>query len=32
MFSTNLKFVADCLMKWFYKKFKLKNLELCLHQ
>ena len=28
MFSTELKFVADCLLKWFNKKFKLNNLEL----
>ena len=28
MFSTKLKFAADCLLKWFNKKFKLYNLEL----
>ena len=28
MFSTKLKFAADCLLKWFNKKFKLNNLEL----
>ena len=28
MFSTELKFTADCLLKWFDKKFKLNNLEL----
>ena len=28
MFSTELKFAADCLLKWFNKKFKSNNLEL----
>ena len=28
IFSTKLKFAADCLLKWFNKKFKLNNLEL----
>ena len=28
MFSTDLKFAADCLLKWFNKKFKLNYLEL----
>ena len=28
MFSTELKFAADCLLKWFNKKFKWNNLEL----
>ena len=27
IFSTKLKFAADCLLKWFNKKFKLNNLE-----
>ena len=27
VFSTKLKFAADCLLKWFNKKFKLNNLE-----
>ena len=28
MLSTELKFAADCLLKWFNKKFKPNNLEL----
>ena len=28
MFSAELKFAADCLLKWFNKKFKSNNLEL----
>ena len=28
MFSTEIKFVGDCLIKWFNKEFKSKNLEL----
>ena len=28
MFSTEIKFAGDCLIKWFNKKFKSKNLEL----
>ena len=28
MFSTELKFAADCLLKWFKKKFNSNNLEL----
>ena len=28
MFSTELKFAADCLLAWFNKKFKNNNLEL----
>ena len=28
MFSTEIKFAGDCLVKWFNKKFKFKNLEL----
>ena len=28
MFSTELKFAANYLLKWFNKKFKLNNLEL----
>ena len=28
MFSTELKFAADCLLKWFNRKFKSNNLEL----
>ena len=28
MFTTELKFAVDCLMKWFNKKFKSNNLEL----
>ena len=28
MFSTKIKFAGDCLIKWFNKKFKSKNLEL----
>ena len=28
MFSTEIKFAGDCLIKWFNKKFKFKNLEL----
>ena len=28
MFSTEIKFEGDCLIKWFNKKFKSKNLEL----
>ena len=32
MISTELKFGADFLMEWFDKKFKLKNLELSVHQ
>ena len=27
MFSTELKFAADCLPKWFDRKFKSNNLE-----
>ena len=28
MFTTELKFAGDCLLKWFNKKYKSKNLEL----
>ena len=28
MFSTKLKIAADCLLNWFNRKFKNKNLEL----
>ena len=28
MFSTEIKFSRDCLIKWYNKKFKSKNLEL----
>ena len=28
MFSTEIKFAGDCLIKWFNKKFESKNLEL----
>ena len=28
MFTTELKFAADCLLKWFNKKFKSNNLQL----
>ena len=28
MFTTELKFAEDCLLKWFNKKYKSKNLEL----
>ena len=28
MFNTEIKFAGDCLIKWFNKKFKSKNLEL----
>ena len=28
IFTTELKFVGDCLLKWFNKKYKSKNLEL----
>ena len=28
MFSTGIKFEGDCLIKWFNKKFKSKNVEL----
>ena len=28
MFTTELKFAVDCLLKWFNKKYKSKNLEL----
>ena len=28
MFITDLKFAGDCLLKWFNKKYKSKNLEL----
>ena len=28
MFSTELKFTDNCLLKWFNKKFKSNNLEL----
>ena len=28
MFTTKLKFAADCLLKWFNAKFELNNLEL----
>ena len=28
MFTTELKFGGDCLLKWFNKKYKCKNLEL----
>ena len=28
MFSTEIKFAADCLLKWFNKKFKSNNSEL----
>ena len=28
MFSTELKFAADCLLKWFIKKFKSNNIQL----
>ena len=28
MFSTELKSASDCLLKWFYKKYMKKNLEL----
>ena len=28
MFSTELKFAADCLLMWFNKKFKNNNLQL----
>ena len=28
MLTTELKFVADCLLKWFNAKFKSNNLEL----
>ena len=28
MFSTEIKFAGDCIVKWFNKKFKFKNLEL----
>ena len=28
MFTTELKFAADCLLRWFNKKFKSNNLEL----
>ena len=28
MFSTEFKFAADCLLKWFNKNFKSDNLEL----
>ena len=28
MFSTEIKFEGDCLIKWFNKKFKSKNIEL----
>ena len=28
MFSAELNFAADCLLKWFNKKFKSNNLEL----
>ena len=28
MFTTELKFAGDCLLKWFNKKYRSKNLEL----
>ena len=28
MLTTKLKFAGDCLLKWFNKKYKSKNLEL----
>ena len=28
MFSTEIKFAGDCLIKWFNKKYRTKNLEL----
>ena len=28
MFTTELKFAADCLLKWFHAKFKSTNLKL----
>ena len=28
MFTKELKFAGDCLLKWFNKKYKSKNLEL----
>ena len=28
MFTTELKSAEDCLLKWFNKKYKSKNLEL----
>ena len=28
MFTTELKFAGGCLLKWFSKKYKSKNLEL----
>ena len=32
MFCVKSKFVADCLLSWFNKKFKSQNLELSLHK
>ena len=28
MFTTELQFAGDCLLKWFNKKYRSKNLEL----